>query len=58
MGLAYNSVQPVYEKIKRYTGLMYFLSGALLIIIGILIFTDSVSNLNSTFDFGLPASDL
>ncbi len=58
MGLAYNSVQPLYNKVKRYTGVMYFLSGALLIIIGILIFTDSVTNLNSTFDFGLPASDL
>ena len=58
MGLAYNSVQPLYNKIKRYTGVMYYLSGALLIIIGILIFTNSVTNLNSTFDFGLPASDL
>lgn len=58
MGFAYNSVQPLYNKVKRYTGAMYYVSGALLIIIGILIFTDSVSNLNSTFDFGLPASDL
>jgi cytochrome c-type biogenesis protein len=58
MGLAYNSVQPLYNKIKRYTGVMYFLSGALLIIVGILVFTDSISNLNSTFDLGLPASDL
>lgn len=58
MGLAYNSVLPVYNRIKRYTGAMYYLSGALLIIIGILVFTDSVANLNSSFDFGLPASNL
>jgi cytochrome c-type biogenesis protein len=58
MGLAYNSVQPLYNKIKRYTGVMYYLSGALLIIIGILVFTDSVANLNSSFDFGLPSSNL
>lgn len=58
MGLAYNSVQPLYNRIKRYTGVMYFLSGALLIIVGILVFTDSVANLNSTFDFGLPSSNL
>ncbi|HVP06049.1 MAG TPA: cytochrome c biogenesis protein CcdA [Dehalococcoidia bacterium] len=58
MGLAYNSVQPFYNRVKRYTGVMYYLSGALLIIIGILVFTDSVANLNSSFDFGLPASNL
>lgn len=58
MGLAYNSVQPFYNRIKKYTGVMYYLSGALLIIIGILVFTDSVANLNSSFDFGLPASDI
>jgi cytochrome c-type biogenesis protein len=58
MGLAYNSVQPLYNRLKRYTGVMYYLSGVTLIIIGILIFTDSVTNLNSTFDFGLPVADL
>ena len=41
MGLAYNSVQPFYNRIKRYTGVMYYLSGALLIIIGILVFTNT-----------------
>jgi cytochrome c-type biogenesis protein len=58
MGLAYNSVQPLYNRLKRYTGVMYYLSGALLIIIGILIFTNSVTNLNSAFDFGLPTADI
>ncbi len=36
---------------KRYMGIVNYLSGALLIIIGILIFTDSLINLNSAFDF-------
>lgn len=58
MGLAYNSVQPLYNRLKRYTGVMYYLSGALLIIIGILIFTNSVTNLNSAFNFGLPTADI
>jgi len=58
MGLAYNSMQPFYNRIKRYTGVMYYLSGALLIIIGILVFTNTVSHLNSSFDFGLPTSNL
>jgi cytochrome c-type biogenesis protein len=51
MGLAYNSVKPFYTRMKRYVGVVNYLSGALLIIIGILVFTDSVVNLNNTFDF-------
>jgi cytochrome c-type biogenesis protein len=58
MGAAYKAVEPVYTKVKRYSGLINYLAGALLIIIGILVFTDSVANLNSTFDFGLPGSDI
>lgn len=52
MGLAYNSVKPVYNRIKRYVGVINYLSGALLIVIGILIFTDTLVNLNETFNFG------
>jgi cytochrome c-type biogenesis protein len=51
LGLAYNSVKPIYTHMKRYVWIVNYLSGALLIIIGILIFTDSLINLNSTFDF-------
>jgi cytochrome c-type biogenesis protein len=58
MGVAYKAVEPVYTKVKRYSGLVNYVAGALLIIIGILVFTDSVSHLNSTFDFGLPGSNL
>jgi cytochrome c-type biogenesis protein len=51
MGLAYEKVKPIYNWAKRYVGVVNYLSGALLIIIGILIFTDSLINLNSAFDF-------
>jgi cytochrome c-type biogenesis protein len=57
LGLAYNSVKPLYIRIKRYSGVVNYLSGALLIVIGILVFTDSVVNLNDTFDFW-PFSEL
>jgi cytochrome c-type biogenesis protein len=52
MGLAFNSVKPVFNWLKRYMGIINYTSGALLIIIGILIFTGSLINLNSLFNFG------
>jgi len=52
MGLAYNSIKPIYTRAKRYLGIVNYVSGALLIIVGILIFTDSLINLNSYFNFG------
>lgn len=59
MGLAYNSVKPVYNKAKKYMGVVNYLSGALLIIVGILVFTDSLINFNSLFNFGfLPESNV
>ena len=52
MGLAYNGVKPVYNRLKRYVGVVNYLSGALLIVVGILVFTDSLINMNNFFDFG------
>ncbi len=52
MGLAYNSVKPIYNRAKRYVGVVNYLSGALLIVVGILIFTDSLINFNNLFNFG------
>lgn len=52
MGLAFNSVRPVFNWLKRYMGVINYASGALLIIVGILIFTNSLINLNSLFNFG------
>jgi cytochrome c-type biogenesis protein len=52
MGLAYNGVKPVYQRIKRYSGVINYVSGAMLIVVGILVFTDSLINFNSLFNFG------
>ena len=52
MGLAYNGVKPVYERVKRYSGVINAVSGAMLIVVGILVFTDSLVDMNSLFDFG------
>ena len=53
LGLAYTSVKPIYLRVKRYMGPVNFASGALIIVIGVLIFTDSLINLNTLFNFGL-----
>ncbi|HZP25590.1 MAG TPA: cytochrome c biogenesis CcdA family protein [Dehalococcoidia bacterium] len=52
MGVAFNGIQPLYGKLKRHMGLLNYISGALLIIVGILVFTDSLVNFNSFFNFG------
>ena len=53
MGLAYDRVKPIYNRIKRYMGVVNYASGALIIVVGILIFTDSLINLNTLFNFGI-----
>jgi len=53
MGAAYGTVKPIYNYAKRYLGYVNFASGALIIVVGILIFTDSLINLNTLFNFGL-----
>ena len=52
MGLAFNSLRPAYAWLKRYMGVVNYVSGALLIVVGILVFTDSLVSLNSMFNFG------
>ena len=52
MGLAYNGVQPLYERVKGCSGVINAVSGAMLIVVGILVFTDSLVGLNGWFDFG------
>ena len=56
MGVAFNSIQPLYGKLKRHMGLLNYVSGALLITVGILVFTDSLVNFNSLFNFGFLSS--
>jgi cytochrome c-type biogenesis protein len=57
MGLAFNALLPVYRWLKRAGGVINYVSGAMLVVVGILIFTGSLINLNSLFDWG-PLSDL
>jgi cytochrome c-type biogenesis protein len=52
MGLAFNALNPMYTWLKRYMGVVNYVSGALLIVVGILIFTNTLINLNSVFNFG------
>jgi cytochrome c-type biogenesis protein len=52
MGLAFNTLKPAYAWLKRYMGVVNYISGALLIVVGILVFTDSLVNMNSLFNFG------
>jgi hypothetical protein len=53
MGAAYGAMKPLYAGIKRHIWIINYLSGAMLIVIGILIFTDSLINLNELFNFGI-----
>lgn len=53
MGLAYSSVKPLYSRLKRHIWIVNYLAGAMLIVVGILIFTDSLINMNNYFNFGL-----
>jgi cytochrome c-type biogenesis protein len=52
MGLAYNLVRPLYERVRRYSGVVNAISGTMLIIVGILVFTDSLVDMNTLLDFG------
>jgi cytochrome c-type biogenesis protein len=49
MGLAFNATRGVYERIRPFMGVVNVVSGALIIIVGILIFTDSLISLNEFF---------
>jgi len=57
MGLAFNATRGLYERIRPFMGAVNIISGALIIIVGILIFTGSLIDLNQFFqvdflDFG------
>lgn len=57
MGLAFNATRGLYQRLRPFMGVVNFVSGTLLIIVGILIFTGSLINLNQFFqidflDFG------
>jgi len=58
MGVAYSRMQPVYRLMKRHARTISYISGAFLIFVGVLVFTDSVTRLNEYFDFGLPGTSV
>ena len=49
MGLAFNASRGIYERIRPFMGAVNFVSGTIIIIVGILIFTGSLINLNEFF---------
>ncbi len=60
MGLAFNVTRGVYERMRPFMGVVNIASGVLIIIVGILIFTGSLIDLNQFFqvdflDFGSSA---
>jgi cytochrome c-type biogenesis protein len=60
MGLAFNATRGVYERIRPFMGVVNLLSGILIIVVGILIFTERLIDLNHFFqvdflDFGSTA---
>lgn len=57
MGLGFSFVMPLYQRAKRYMGIVNYVAGAMLIVVGILIFTNSLINLNNLFNFG-PLQDI
>jgi len=52
LALAFNSVQGFYRRLGPYLGIISVVSGALLIVVGILVYTGSLVNLNQYFGFG------
>lgn len=52
LGLAFNSVHGCYRRLGPYLGVIAVVSGALLIVVGILLYTGSLVNLNQYFGFG------
>jgi len=52
MGLAFNAVQGFYRRLGPYLGAVSFVSGILLIAVGVLVYTGSLVKINRFFGFG------
>jgi cytochrome c-type biogenesis protein len=52
LGFAFNSVHGFYRRLGPYLGIISVVSGAMLIVVGILVYTGSLVNLNQYFGFG------
>lgn len=52
MGIAFNSTQHFFKMLRPTMGLINFISGVLLIVVGVLVFTGSLVQINRFFGFG------
>ena len=52
MGLAFNAIHGFYRRLGPYLGVISLISGLLLIVVGILVFTGSLPAINRYFGFG------
>ena len=52
IGLLWGFIMPLWKSINKYLGIISLVSGAILIIVGILILTNSLSIISSWFSFG------
>lgn len=52
LGLAFNALLPLYRWLRLISPVINYVSGATLVVVGVLIFTNSLINLNSLFDWG------
>ena len=47
IGAAFDSIMPLLKRIRRYSSLVYIISGLLLIAVGVLILTNNLGRLSS-----------
>ncbi len=57
MGAAFEALRPVYAWLRRWSWAVNYVSGTVLVVVGVLVFTNSLIGLNRLFDWG-PLSDL
>lgn len=57
MGAGFDALRPLYLRLRRWSGAINFISGVVLVVVGILVFTDSLIGLNRLFDWG-PLAEL
>jgi cytochrome c-type biogenesis protein len=52
MGAAFNALGPIYRWLRRWAWAVNYVSGVVLVVVGVLVFTDSLVGLNRLFDWG------
>lgn len=57
MGAAFDTLRPAYERLRRWSWAVNYISGVVLVVMGVLVFTNSLVGLNRLFDWA-PLSKL